>query len=453
MNNRRTPRSTSQSIRRIALLVCVLCGLPQFALAGVNGQQISFRAPGAHLEQVRISGDNQHDRPVTWISARAGVACREQPCDEVRTQGWWFKGKVTVEYRVRGEGAALSCYFYVNERQSGDWVDVLAPGGNDAPAPKCQTAGPANRIAIPAVPTPLPVADREIPHGACDRRAGPLEDRAVATATADLIAVVTVTAIQGDTGTLRIEQALKSPPGVAVPRVLEVPGIAADSINRICRGNAAQVGRRYIVLLWSPVVPGAGFELLAEDGGLLAWTAGEQQALQAALASPQPVSPWNRSPDGILTQLTLAPNQPGSNRDELDLLLVFRNIGAQPVQFSYRSWPPAGQSRCEVGMVAEDRQQVAARDVPIAQSDIEDYFGKNNNGRRFDWITAAGGSSTFLLSRVTTAAAGWGYKEELGFKYYPAPPGSYSVSVQCVNFRADGAKITAGPMLIRLPPR
>ena len=434
-------------------LLVVLCGLPQLALAGLNGQQISFRAPGASLQQVRISGDNQYDRAVTWDSARAPAACPGQRCEEVRTPGWWFKGKVTIEYQVRGERAPRSCHFYVNEQQPGDWVAVLAPAGNDASAARCLAAASANSSAISTTPASLPVADREIPHGLCDRSAGPLEHKGVAAATADLIAVVTVTAIQGDTGTLQIEQALKAPAGAPVPRVLDVAGIAADSINRVCRGNAAQVGHRYIVLLWNPAAPGSGHQLIAGDGGLLAWTASDEQALRAALAMAQPVSPWQRGTNGILTQLTLAPAASASDRDELNLLLVFRNIGAQPVQFSYRSWPVAAQSRCEIGMVAQDRRQVAARDVPIAPRDIEEYFGKNNNGRRFDWVTAGGESSTFILPRVTTATAGWGYKEELGFKYYPAAPGTYTVTVQCVNFLAGGGKITAGPILVRLPPR
>lgn len=108
-----------------------LWALPQPAYAGPNGQQISIRVPGARLERVRISGDNQHGLAVTWDSSRAGASCSDERCEEVRAQGWWFKGKITVEYQVRGERPMRSCHDYVNESQPAHWVHLLAPA--DAP--------------------------------------------------------------------------------------------------------------------------------------------------------------------------------------------------------------------------------------------------------------------------------------------------------------------------------
>jgi hypothetical protein len=453
--------AVTSSYARVVAVAAAMAGfsswsLSQPAYAGPNGQQVSIRVPGARLERVRISGDNQYDRAVTWDSSRAGASCADQRCEEVRAQGWWFKGKVTVEYQLRGERPIRSCHYYVNESQPDHWVNLLAPTDSH---PADAGVGEANPRCIPATAAPIgaspnasrlqSLVGREISHGLCDRAIGPLESKAVAAATADVIAVITVTAIRGETGTLQIDQVLKAPPGAAVPRTLDVPGIPEDSFGRICRGNAALVGRRYIALLWNPSTGRSGHQLIAETGGLLIWSAEEQQSLTEALASVQPVSPWRAGPDGILTQLTLAPDRPvATGLNELNLLMIFRNTGAKPVTFRYRSWPPADQSRCEVDMVSESRQRVLAKDVPIARSAIEDYFQKH--GHQYDWTTVPGESSTYGLARVTTATPGWGYKEELAFKYYPAAPGVYSVSVECLNFLPGDAKLVAGPIEVRL---
>ena len=111
------------------LLGAALLGLlPMSAHAGLNGQQISFRTSGAELDWVRITGDNQYDIPVTWDSTRFGLVCNAGRCGEARTPNWWFKGKVAIEYRLRGEPATYSCHFYVNEQQPDlEWVNLLAP--------------------------------------------------------------------------------------------------------------------------------------------------------------------------------------------------------------------------------------------------------------------------------------------------------------------------------------
>lgn len=130
-----------------------LWGVSPSAFAGPNGQQVSLRAPGARLERVRISGDNQYDRPVTWDSSRSGANCADERCEEVRAQGWWFKGKVTVEYQVRGERPVRSCHFYVNESQPGDWVDLVAPA-DPAPAGAAVSEASPRCLAAPSAVAP-----------------------------------------------------------------------------------------------------------------------------------------------------------------------------------------------------------------------------------------------------------------------------------------------------------
>lgn len=118
-----------------------------------GGQQVSFRVPGADIELLRITGDNQYDRQVTWDSARMVRRCDTDPCDEVRARGWWFKGKVIVEYRLRGDPALRSCHFYVNERQAGSqWVDLQAParGITAITAPESGSGSQGRCLAAPA---------------------------------------------------------------------------------------------------------------------------------------------------------------------------------------------------------------------------------------------------------------------------------------------------------------
>ena len=76
--------------------------------------------------------------------------------------------------------------------------------------------------------------------------------------------------------------------------------------------------------------------------------------------------------------------------------------------------------------------QVPARPVPIAARDIRAYFAKH--GPRYDLTLAPGDTAMLGLDRVTTAAPGWGYKERLGFVYYPPPaPGRYTIAARCTN--------------------
>jgi hypothetical protein len=80
------------------------------------------------IEHIRISGDNQYDRHVSWDSATFGAICATGPCGEVRARNWWFKGKVTVEYRLRGDRNTHTCHFYVDEHPDGRfWVDLMPP--------------------------------------------------------------------------------------------------------------------------------------------------------------------------------------------------------------------------------------------------------------------------------------------------------------------------------------
>lgn len=131
--------------RQHLVILGVALGLSLPALAGTNGQQVSFRAFG-DISRVKISGDNYKGLPVTWDSEKSRFNCNESQCNEVRTNSWWFKGKITIEYTLKDKRGTYACIFYVNHSQSGNWVNLAAPttdvrvGGlrkHAEPVPEC----------------------------------------------------------------------------------------------------------------------------------------------------------------------------------------------------------------------------------------------------------------------------------------------------------------------------
>jgi hypothetical protein len=146
------PPDERRKATELALSLRNISGRLDGSYPAQGGQQVSFRVPGADIESLRITGDNQYDRQVTWDSARMVRRCDMDPCDEVRARGWWFKGKVIVEYRLRGDPALRSCHFYVNERQAGSqWVDLQAParGITTITAPDSGSGSQGRCLAVP----------------------------------------------------------------------------------------------------------------------------------------------------------------------------------------------------------------------------------------------------------------------------------------------------------------
>ena len=159
---------------------------------------------------------------------------------------------------------------------------------------------------------------------------------------------------------------------------------------------------------------------------------------------------WRTSvASGIAAQLVRDPRAPGV-RGDVDLVVVLRNTTDRPQEMAYDSWPLATQSACTLEIVdLATRQPVAARDVPIPKPDIEKYFSRH--ARRFKISLAPGEAYTLHLPRVTTAHPGWGYKEELGFSYYPiSKPGPHTVTALCRNLFGKDSVIRTGALELPL---
>lgn len=269
---------------------------------------------------------------------------------------------------------------------------------------------------------------------ACDRARSPMETPAVGIAVADVAIVGEVTKLDGKIATVKIARALKGAGSAGdTIRVHGVTGI--EPMTRMCGMKALEVGKPYILLLWSPAGAATGFHLVDEMGGIADHTAAAEQQFKAALAQQHPHSAWHTE-QGIMTQLVLEPN-PAHKRD-VDLLIVLRNTTAQPIRLAYRDWPLATKSKCALDVVhTATKRKVASQDVPIPKRDITAYFSKH--GRSYDVAIEPGASHVFRLARVTTALPGWGYKEELGFVFYPiGTPGAHAISAVCSNLFGAG---------------
>lgn len=275
---------------------------------------------------------------------------------------------------------------------------------------------------------------------ACDRAPSPLEVAAVGVAAADVAIVGEVTAIVGDRATVTVERAYKG--ATAVGASLEIRGVtAASDTTRVCGYRGLATGDRKVFLLWQPAGQLREHWLIDPMGGIDDLDGASDKKYGDALAASWPRSPWTLA-GGLQTMLLAAPDPAGTR--EVDLIVLVRNAGAKPRRWTYRSWPRAAQSRCALAITnLATGAPLAPRPVPISARDIRAYF--THHGPRFDAPLAPGATQLFRLDRVTTAAPGWGYKERLGFTFYPvATPGAHSVAATCHNLLGRRSTLTTG---------
>lgn len=285
---------------------------------------------------------------------------------------------------------------------------------------------------------------------ACDRAATPLETPRVAASLADLVITAEVTAIAGGVATVTVDGVLKAPPNPpSAGAALAIRGVTGVDAGRDCGVFPIAVGRRYVFVLWAPAGRVAEYQLVDAIGGVIDATPDGVRTYQAAIASAvaTPSSSASQVTGAVESWLVHAPDPqtPG----QIDLVVLVRNVGARPVRWAYRSWPLARQSRCALAVTGPDGKRVAARRVPITPRDIRAYFAKH--GPRYDLTLAPGDTAMLYLDRVTTAAPGWGYKERLGFLYYPpSVPGVHTVRARCTNLLPGRRAIATAPVAVAM---
>lgn len=284
---------------------------------------------------------------------------------------------------------------------------------------------------------------------ACDRAASPLEKPAVGLASAEVVVVADVTQIANRVATLSIVNVLKG--GVTAGDVVDVRGVVDEALHERCSGTPVAARQRYLFALWKPAARSKAYSLVHAHGGVVAHGAAVEQQWRDALAKPQPLSAWRAQPSGLVAQLVLDPDPPAQKGD-VDLFVLVRNVKDAPVTLDLKSWPKNAMTHCKLDIVnVATKQKVAPKAVPIPPTDIAKYFARNP--RVYQAKLAPGEAWIVRLDRVTTAAQGWGYKEDLGFVFYPvAKAGDHVIAATCWNFVRRNSKIETGAITVPLSP-
>ncbi|MBM4776202.1 MAG: hypothetical protein GQE15_00745 [Archangiaceae bacterium] len=260
---------------------------------------------------------------------------------------------------------------------------------------------------------------------------------------ADVIFAGRVVGAEGGTRRLRVLEQLV---GAPLSGEVVVEGLSKPGVDAMCGLPPLGVGDETLVFAWQPRPGSTAFTIIDSGAGLRANTADQRARVRET--RPAPASPWlvRESLETRVARLPVTPNEPGGS---VSLFLVLRNLGSTPLTFQYADWPEKTASTCEVALVpSATGKAVAAKPAPIDRKDIEAYFAKH--GRQYTLQLGPGAAHLHQLPRVTSAPAGWGYKEELGFRFWPAPKGPATVSVTCRNLFGQGSVTSAGPLAIEL---
>ena len=254
------------------------------------------------------------------------------------------------------------------------------------------------------------------PAAGCDRVRVPAS---VASADADVIAVVVPTEVRGQLGEDRAVE-------VAVERVLKGrvgPGTAKTvrrSIDEICGAVQLEVGKRYLAFFRQRA---AGLEWTS-DGAAAHTPAAEQEVAELAGRLPT----WSPPRRGLAV-IAVPEKLRIAAGEDLVVWMLYRNVSSKPVKISYRDWPEKKASRWTAEVRGPDGSPVRATPHPtLTRPAIVDYFPKH--GQTWTLEIQPGETFPLAIDRLNTARPGWGYKERLGFRFYPMEaPGRYSVTL------------------------
>lgn len=139
---------------------------------------------------------------------------------------------------------------------------------------------------------------------------------------------------------------------------------------------------------------------------------------------------WSAPLDGWSTVAAREPTGAGAPPG-VDLVVGVRNGADHPRTLSWTDWPRATASHLEVE-VHGPGGPVTPVSAGSSDAERERYFSAH--GRRFEVTLAPGEFHLFRFDRLDSAPAGWGYKEDLGFRSWPMPaPGEYHVRATLVG--------------------
>jgi len=203
-------------------------------------------------------------------------------------------------------------------------------------------------------------------------------------------------------------------------------------------------GARFALFLSAPRTPAdPHWRLLDERDAALPATPASLEKVLPHLAHP--CCAWREGAAGV--RAALLPDADGKLTfrpgDEISLRVFLQNHGTAPVTLTAVHWPRAAMTHAEL-TVTRARAPVAAHRIDwLGDAEIAKYFS-----RLEPWRGALdpGGATVHHLQRISSAERGWGYKEDIGFVWYPLDPGDYEVSAVLKHAVAEADEITAGPI-------
>ena len=148
--------------------------------------------------------------------------------------------------------------------------------------------------------------------------------------------------------------------GTVPDRQMQITGVTTtlDAMLR-CEGvTTLERGRTYLFLLFDRLPGEASWRTIdLVDGAVDLKDPVADEILRANGRS----TPWTRGADGLWLKAVIA-KAVFAVKEEIDVLLVFRNSAAVRRELRYRSWPPAERSSCLL-----EGAGISGVPVPIAQ--------------------------------------------------------------------------------------
>ncbi len=223
------------------------------------------------------------------------------------------------------------------------------------------------------------------------------------------------------------------------------PGIFAIQLQplHVMELGRLQLEKDYIFFLRSVGTEAPKFELML-DGTRLHTDEDAKLIASAVELSPA----WSQTQNGLSTLLTAEKFRVKAD-EELNLWIGYKNTSNQSITFKYRDWPIDEHTYATLNIKSEMGDDVKAFPHPaLTQEDINDYFSKFQ--RSYEITLEPKKENFFALQKINSAKPGFGYKEELDFKYYPmTKPGKYTVTATMRNF-LNNSLLTAGGLTVWL---
>jgi len=191
--------------------------------------------------------------------------------------------------------------------------------------------------------------------------------------------------------------------------------------------------------------PRGGWTLL--PGDTVPFSEAGDHTLRSLLARLPRWSP----PQGGLATILLPDRMELTAADPMDLWMGYRNDSGRPLKLAYRDWPPERRSYWTLEIRPPDGRVVTPLSHPhVSPEEIKAFFSQHGN--TFSHVLAPGESFFLVLDRINSAEPGWGYKERLGFRYYPlVGPGRYEIRAQGHRFGPAGEPATR-PLMLDVRP-